>query len=93
MVVGALCCITATAVLLLTNRNGNLNPVESFILRLRLSTAQDALNRPAGSDPTAICFPINVGDTASSIAVRLQQRRDHRRRFVHGVSTLLGIGQ
>jgi UPF0755 protein len=70
--IGVLCCGAVIVVLLLTNR-GSLNPLEALLLRIRLGASGNALNTPAGTDPTSLCFAINPGDSASAIAARLQQ--------------------
>jgi UPF0755 protein len=64
-------CVGAVAVVFIAGRDSRLNPVEALILRARLAAANEALNQPASTDGTPVCFPINAGDTAATIAARL----------------------
>src|SRR5260370_12699963 len=51
--------------------NNRLNPVESLILRVQLSSRNKDLQTPAGTDPRPICFSVNKGDNAPSIPPHL----------------------
>src|SRR5258708_9388005 len=51
--------------------NNRLNPVESLVLRVQLSTHNKDLQTPAGSDPRPICFSVNPGDNATTIGTNL----------------------
>src|SRR5260370_8521708 len=51
--------------------NNRLNPVESLILRVQLSSHNKDLQTPAGTDPRPICFSVNKGDNATTIGAAL----------------------
>lgn len=67
-----LLCVVGLAFILITNR-GSANPLEAFVLRVRLALANDAIEKPIGADPTLYCFQIQDGDTAAQVAERLRQ--------------------
>jgi len=48
--------------------NSALNPVESFMLRVSLALRNSDISKPSGSNPTSICFTVNQGDSAGTIA-------------------------
>ncbi|WP_162909926.1 endolytic transglycosylase MltG [Aggregatilinea lenta] len=62
---------TAGGGLYLWARQEGLNPVKAIQLRLSLARSDEALNTPAGSDPTTRRFTVNSGDSASTIAANL----------------------
>jgi UPF0755 protein len=64
-------CVVIAIVLLTRPANSRLNPLESLVLRITLSARNDALKKPAGSDPTPLRFVVGKGDTASTIAEKL----------------------
>src|SRR5579859_4690373 len=51
--------------------NNRLNPVESLILRVQLSSRNKDSQTPAGADPRPICFSVNKGDNATTIGANL----------------------
>jgi UPF0755 protein len=55
------------------NRSG-LNPVEAFFLNISLALRSADLSRPLGADSAPVCFTVNRGDTAGSIAARLAEQ-------------------
>jgi UPF0755 protein len=65
-----LCGVAALFVLTRPGSN-HLNPIESMILRVQLSSRDKDLKAPAGADPSPLCFSVNQGDNASSIGARL----------------------
>ena len=69
--VAVLSCVGVGLVVFTGSARNNLNPLESFVLRLTLSTRGKDLETPLGSDPTAIRFIIAKGDTASVIGKNL----------------------
>lgn len=61
-----------TAFLVLTKPASNhLNPVESLVLRVQLSSHNKDLQTPPGTDPHPICFTVNKGDNATTIGANL----------------------
>ncbi|HML23883.1 MAG TPA: endolytic transglycosylase MltG [Aggregatilinea sp.] len=62
---------TAAGGLYLWARQEGLNPVKAIQLRVSLARNDDALNTPAGSDPTMRRFTVSSGDSASIIAANL----------------------
>ncbi len=69
-------CLLVTCVagggLFLWARQEGLNPVRAIQLRLSLARNDEALNTPAGDDPTFRRFVVNSGDSASAIAASLR---------------------
>src|SRR5215472_6791429 len=51
--------------------NNHLNPVESLILRVQLSSRNKDLQTPPGTDARPICFTVNAGDNATTIGANL----------------------
>src|SRR5262249_411291 len=69
--VAAFSCLAVGILIFFGPVKNNLNPLESFVLRLSLSARNKDLETPIGSDPTAIRFIISSGDTASVIGKNL----------------------
>lgn len=67
-----LCLVLAGASLLLDRTSSN--PLQRFVLRVRLSMNAEALNKPAGTDARAQCFDIRAGESAQQVATRLKQQ-------------------
>lgn len=70
--VAVLACVAGGLLVLVNPVQNGLNPVESFVLRLSLSTRGKDLETSIGSDPTAFRFAISKGDTASVIGKNLK---------------------
>ncbi|RME77336.1 MAG: endolytic transglycosylase MltG [Chloroflexi bacterium] len=47
--------------------------IEDFLLGFYLQTRADAITRPVSDDPTPVPFTVEVGETAVSIAARLEE--------------------
>src|SRR5262245_47629774 len=71
--IASVACVGVAVLVLVNPVNNGLNPLESFALRLSLSSRTKDLETPMGSDPTAIRFVIDRGDTASAIGKKLLQ--------------------
>src|SRR5262245_54260694 len=69
--VAAFSCLAVGILIFFGSVKNNLNPLESFVLRLSLSKRSKDLETPIGSDRTAIRFTIASGDTASVIGKNL----------------------
>ncbi|MEP7286988.1 MAG: endolytic transglycosylase MltG [Chloroflexota bacterium] len=70
--IALLSCIVIVAVILLRSpTNSRLNPIESAILRVSLSSRDKDLKTAAGTDAHPICFTVSNGDTASTIGATL----------------------
>ena len=67
-------CIVIVFVLLTKPVNNRLNPIESLVLRISLSTRNDALKKAAGTDPKPLRFVVGKGDTASTIGAKLVEQ-------------------
>lgn len=52
---------------------GDLNPIERASLALYLASSREALNTPAGGDPTPVAFAVRAGENAASVAARLAE--------------------
>jgi UPF0755 protein len=46
---------------------------DAFFVSLYLSMNQEALNQPAGDDPTPVTFVVEPGETAANVATRLEE--------------------
>jgi UPF0755 protein len=73
--------------------------VDAFLLSFYLSMHQAELNQAAGGDPTPVTFVVDSGETAGSVATRLQEEglvvdASVFRRFMtyHGLDTSLEAG-
>ncbi|MCC7448920.1 MAG: endolytic transglycosylase MltG [Anaerolineae bacterium] len=51
--------------------NSRINPLEALVLRIVLQTRSQALQTPAGTDPTPLRFVISKGDNATTIGAKL----------------------
>lgn len=64
-------CLALVAIIFIAGRGSPLNPVEAFMLRVQLAGRAADINRPLGVDPAAVCFVVNRGDSAGTIAEKL----------------------
>jgi UPF0755 protein len=71
LAVALVSCIVIAFVVLRKPVNNRLNPVESFVLQILLSTRSQALQLPAGTDSRPTRFIISRGDNAGTIAASL----------------------
>src|SRR5438105_12666471 len=69
--VALLSCVVIAFLLINKPVNNQLNPLESLVLRIVLSSRKSALETAPGSDQTPIRFIIDKGDNASTIAGKL----------------------
>jgi UPF0755 protein len=72
---------------------------DAFLLSLYLSAHQDDLNARVSDDPTSVTFIVDLGETASGVALRLEEEglivdSEVFRRFMtfHGLDTSLEAG-
>ena len=66
-------CVGGVGLYLWARQDG-LNPIKAISLRISLTRNEDALNTPAGVDPSYQEFVVNSGESATLIAGRLQQQ-------------------
>lgn len=70
--IGGLLCLAFVGIALTAAaRTPHLNPLESLILRLRLTLRSAELNRPLSADDSVVCFNVARGSDAYSIAQQL----------------------
>jgi UPF0755 protein len=55
------------------NTDLSFESVDSFMLSLYLSMHQEELNQPVSDDPTPVTFVVELGETASGVAARLEE--------------------
>ena len=74
LTIAVVACIVAAAVIVTKPVNNKLNPIESAVLRVELSTQSKDLNTPGGTDDRSVCFAVNQGDNATTIGLNLAQQ-------------------
>ena len=74
LVVAVVACLVAAYFVLTKPVNNKLNPIESAVLRIELSTRSKDLNTPGGTDDRPVCFTVNQGDNATTIGANLAQQ-------------------